>query len=145
MNLKSYIKKLLNEMLNNQSFDYEFHLSTEPNLKEGLPFSKQIRTSSFYGERGDMGTTESGMVYSTDSPEQWYDQFEMELGTDAPKAIPNYLYIVKVKNSSQGSYLSQAINKPEDVFVIKQVPNTNGKPNFKLGYQIKQKLENKFL
>jgi len=139
-----WLKKLIREVLNQYDWIYEFHLSTEPNLKEGLPFSKQIRTSSSSGERGDMGTNDSGMIFTTDSPEQWYDQFQMELGSDAPEAIPNYLYLVKVKNPSQGSYLSQAINKPEDVVVIKQIPNINGEPNFKLGYQIKQKLENKY-
>lgn len=141
-NLRIYIRKILIEMLNNPNFDYEFHLSTEPNLKEGVPFSKQIRTTSSNGERGNMETTESGMIYTTDSPEQWYEQFEMELGADAPEAMPNYLYLVKVKNPSQGSYLSQAVNKPDDVTIIKQIPNIHGKPNFRLGYQIKDKLEN---
>lgn len=139
-----WLRKLIREILNQYNWNYEFHLSTESNLKEGLPFSKQIRTSSSSGERGDMGTNENGMIYTTDSPEQWYDQFQMELGVDAPEAIPNYLYLVKVKNSSQGSFLSQAINKPEDVIIIKQIPNINGIPNFKLGHQIKQELENKY-
>lgn len=137
-----WLRKLIRETLNQYNWDYEFHLSIEPNLKEGLPFSKQIRSSSISGERGDMGANDKNVIYTTDSPEQWYDQFNMELGADAPEAIPNNLYIVKVKNPSKGSYLSQAINKPEDVIVVKKISNINGEPNFKLGYQLKKKLEN---
>lgn len=143
--LRKLIKKMLNEFFDkeNQSGYYEFHLSTEPNLKEGLPFSQQNRTSSSYGERGTMNATNNNnVIFTTDSPEHWYDQFQMELGADAPEAIPNNLYLVKVKNPSKGSYLSQAENKPEDVMVIKKIPNKNGVPDFNYGYKLKQQIEN---
>lgn len=146
--IKSFIRKTLNENLNEifnkNNYFYEFHLSTEPDLKEGLPFSKQIRTNSSYGERGTMNATETNnVIFTTDTPEAWFDQFQMELGVDAPEAIPNNLYLVKVKIPSKGSYLSQAENKPEDVIVIKKIPNKNGIPDFNVGYRIKTTLENK--
>lgn len=130
--------------LSEQPFDkdtYEFHLSTEPDLKEGVPFSKQIRTASSSGERGDMGAAGDDVIYTTDSPEDWYEQFQMELGLDAPDAIPKYLYIVKVRNKSLGGYLSQAVNRPEDVIVVRKIQTTTDAPNFNLGYQLKRKLD----
>lgn len=116
-------------------YGYEFHLSTEPDLKIGLPFSQQIHTNSELGDRGDMGTTEQkNVIYTTKSPEQWYDQFKLELA-DAPEFIPNNLYIVKVKNKSSETYLNQAINKPQDVIVIEKIPNKNdNEPDFQKGY-----------
>lgn len=134
---------VLNEMKINESAGdtFEFHLSTEPDLIEGKPFSQQTRTVSSEGERGDMGAEEKGVIYATDSPEDWYQQFESELA-DAPEFIPNNLYIVKVKNPSKGSHLSQSINKPEDVVVIEKVPNTDeGTPDFKRGYAMLNKLQ----
>lgn len=125
----------------NKLDNYEFHLSTEPNLKEGLPFSKQHRTVSFYGERGNMGADNDDVIFTTDSPEAWYDQFKMELGEDAPDVIPKYLYLVKVKHPSEGGYLSQSLNDPKDVIVIKKIPNNiDGEPNFNLAYQMKNNI-----
>lgn len=81
-----------------------------------------------------MDAKTKNVIYSTKSPEQWYDQFKMEL-SDAPEYIPNNLYIVKVKNTSTETYLNQAINKPQDVYVIEKIPNKNdNEPDFQKGY-----------
>lgn len=139
MNLRKFIRNTLIEQLNNKG-NIEFHLSTESNLKNNLPFSKQIRTISSPNERGDMGITEKGnYIYSTNSPEQWYQQFEMELA-DASEFIPQNLYIVKVKKPSSYGFLNQSINKQEDVVVLQKIPNNaDGTPNFNAGELIKQK------
>ena len=134
------LRKILNEILD-ERLNYEFHLSTEPDLKEDLPMSKQKRSSSSDNERGNMGTDEDNQIYSTDEPENWFDQFEMELGEWEPDSIPRNLYIVNVKEPSNGGSLSQAINRPEDVTVVKKVPISGDRPNFNLGRQILKKIK----
>ncbi len=100
--------------------DFEYHLSTEPDLEIGKSFSEQKRTVSSFGERGDGGVDDK-VIFSTKDPQDWLDQFEMELGQDAPEAIPRNLYKVRVKNKSEDGYLSEAINKPSDVVILEKV------------------------
>ena len=99
----------------------EYHWSTEPDLIPGKTFAEQQRTVSSVGERGLGPSGEGDFIYSTKDPESWMDQFEMELGQDAPEAIPQYLYKVEVNNTSPDGYLGQASNVPADVKVLKRV------------------------
>jgi len=116
----------LPEMFKRQSGmgdNVEYHLSSEPDLIPGKTFAEQKRTVSTLGERGQGEAGQGDNIFTTRDPDSWRDQFEMELGQDAPEAIPQNLYEVMVKNRSPEGYLGEASNAPADVRVLRKIIN----------------------
>lgn len=108
--------KTAKEFVDNPNIEY--HLSNNPNLIEGKRFSEQPldkKTSQVRGESKGSG------IYASKNPKEWLEQFEFEL-TDAPEAIPKYVYAVKVKNPQKSQeFLGESFNKPEDVLILKKL------------------------
>lgn len=91
----------------------QFHLSVEPNLIPGKPFSEQTRTNSSAGARGEAGG--SG-IYTTRNPQYWFTQLAYENVGD----LPCNVYLVSVKEPSIGSTWAahQDLSAPSDVIVL---------------------------
>lgn len=114
--------KQKNEIVNNYGNDYEYHLSTEPNLEIGKTFAEQ-KTK---GEIGMRGQSMGEGVYSTKNPQYW----ESQLAYEQNGKTPTNLYLVKIKNGSKSGMLesgneSQTLNKPNEIIVVKKILTNN--------------------
>lgn len=91
----------------------QYHLSVEPDLKPMTPFSRQTRTVSTAGARGEAG---GEGVYTTSNPRYWVSQ----LAYEGIGEFPRYLYLVWVKDGGEGTIWAahQDVSPPEDVTVL---------------------------
>ena len=91
----------------------QYHLSVEPNLKPMTPFTRQTRTQSSAGARGEAG---GEGIYTTSNPRYWASQ----LAYEGVGEFPHYLYLVWVKGGGEGTMWAahQDASPPEDVTVL---------------------------
>ncbi len=109
----------------NQMSKYEWHLSDNPNLVEGKLMSEQVKPKNI-GSRGFAGREENiGDVFSTKSPQWWYQQLAFENRGKAPKNV----YLVEVKNPQKPDIMDglaqQSISKPDEIRIIKKAGGIN--------------------
>jgi hypothetical protein len=95
---------------------FQYHLSVEPDLVPGKPFSEQTRTISHAGARGDASGEDAGYIYTTLNLRHWATQFFYEEVED----FPAFVYLVFVKDGSGGSIWAahQDASPPQDVIVL---------------------------
>lgn len=94
----------------------QYHLSVEPDLVPGLPFSRQTRTTSSAGARGESA---GEGIYTTHSPAYWDGQLAFEEVGE----LPSTLYLVKVREPSEADIWSphQDLSPPGDVVVLARI------------------------
>jgi hypothetical protein len=94
----------------------QYHLSVEAELVPGLPFSRQTRTTSSAGARGESA---GEGIYTTHIPAYWDSQLAFEEVGEPPTT----LYLVKVRDPSEADILSphQDLSPPGDVVVLARI------------------------